>query len=93
MLDFAAWVVVGAFVGWVCGVISGGTPPQIRILNMIIGVVGAFVAALLLTPLFGAGLPQEGAFSTPALLAALVGAAGLLMVLTPTRRGSPVTND
>lgn len=92
MLDFTAWVVVGAVVGWACGLFTGGTPPQIRLLNVVTGVVGAFLAALLLTPLFGAGLPQEGAFSLPAFITALFGALGLVMVLNPIRRRSPANN-
>ena len=93
MLDFAAWVVVGAIVGWVCGLFTGGTPPQIRLLNVVIGVVGAFLAALILTPLFGAGLPQEGAFSVPAFVVALFGALALVLMLNPVRRGSPASNN
>ena len=90
MLDFAAWVMVGAFIGWLSSLVMGTAPMQVRLLNMVIGVVGAFLAALILTPLFGAGLPQEGSFSLPALVVALFGAIGLLLMLNPSRRGSTV---
>ncbi len=92
MLDFIAWVLVGAFVGWLTSMFMGGNPPHLRLLNMVIGVMGAFLAALLLTPLFGAGLPQEGAFSVPAFIVAVLGAVGLVLVLNP-RRGSTVNNN
>ena len=91
MLDFVAWVCVGALAGWLSGRVMGPPARPIRMLNMVIGVVGAFVAGLILTPLFGAGLPQEGAFSLPALVVALFGAVGLLLVLNPSRRN--VTNN
>jgi uncharacterized membrane protein YeaQ/YmgE (transglycosylase-associated protein family) len=88
MLDFGAWVMVGAAMGWLASLITGTAPMQIRLLNMVVGVVGAFLAALILTPLFGVGLPQEGAFSVPALVVALLGAIGLLMVVGPRRKES-----
>ena len=88
MFDFIAWVMVGVVVGWVCSLFSGSTPPRIRLLNRVVGVAGAFIAGLILTPLFGAGLPQEGTFSVPALVVALLGAIGLVLVLNPVRRGA-----
>ena len=86
MLDFVAWVVVGALIGWVSSLVMGTAPLQMRLLNIVVGVVGAFLAALILTPLFGLGLPQEGAFSLPALVAAPIGSAGLLRIVNPGRR-------
>jgi uncharacterized membrane protein YeaQ/YmgE (transglycosylase-associated protein family) len=88
MLDFAAWVLVGGLSGWLVSVVLGTATGTIRLLNMVVGVVGAFLAALILTPFFGVGLPQEGAFSLPALVVALFGAVGLLLILNPRRRGS-----
>jgi uncharacterized membrane protein YeaQ/YmgE (transglycosylase-associated protein family) len=92
MLDFVAWVVVGACIGGLSGVLMRGAPLTIRLLNMVVGVMGAFLAALILTPLFGAGLPREGAFSLPALVVALFGAVGLLLVVNPVRQASTVTD-
>ena len=89
MLDFGAWVLVGGVSGWLVSVVLGTATGPIRLLNMVVGVVGAFLAALILTPFFGVGLPQEGAFSLPALIAALFGALGLVLILNPRRRESP----
>lgn len=88
MLDFGAWVLVGAAMGWLVSLVTGTAPVQIRLLNMVVGVVGAFLAALILTPLFGVGLPEEGTFSVPALVVALFGAMGLLLMLSPRRQES-----
>lgn len=86
MLDFGAWVLVGATMGWLASLVTRTAPVQIRLLNVVVGVVGAFLAALILTPFFGVGLPEEGAFSVPALVVALFGAIGLLAVLSPRRQ-------
>lgn len=89
MLDFGAWVLVGATIGWLSCRVMQATPATARLLNIVVGVAGACLAALIITPLLGAGLPQEGTFSLPALIVALFGALGLLLLINPSRRGSP----
>ena len=88
MLDFGAWVLVGTTIGWLSSRMMQAKPKAARLLNIFVGVAGACLAALIITPLLGAGLPQEGTFSLPALIVALFGALGLLLVLNPSRRGS-----
>jgi uncharacterized membrane protein YeaQ/YmgE (transglycosylase-associated protein family) len=89
MLDFGAWVLVGITIGWLSSRVMQSTPSAASSLNIVVGVTGACLAALIITPLLGAGLPQEGTFSLPALVVALFGALGLLLVLNPSRRGNP----
>lgn len=88
MLDFSAWVIVGVAMGWLTSTVRQAPPMTARLLNIVVGVAGACLAALIITPLF-AGLPQEGTFSLPALVVALLGALGLLLLINPSRRGSP----
>jgi uncharacterized membrane protein YeaQ/YmgE (transglycosylase-associated protein family) len=76
----------------VSGLVMRGQPLALRLLNLVVGVIGAFLAALILTPLLGAGLPADGAFSLPALVVALFGAVGLLLVVNPIRASRPA-ND
>ena len=55
--------------------------------NVIVGVVGAFLAGLVLTPLLGTGTINEGNVSLAALLVSLLGAVILLAVVSFLRRG------
>ena len=55
-------------------------------MNIVVGIVGAFVAGWLLTPLFGIGTINES-FSLPAMLLSLGGAVILLAVVNFFQRG------
>jgi uncharacterized membrane protein YeaQ/YmgE (transglycosylase-associated protein family) len=58
------------------------------VLNIIVGIVGALLAGLLLTPLFGIGTINQSNFSLPALLISLLGAVILLAIVNLVRRGT-----
>ena len=57
------------------------------LLNIIVGIVGAFLAGLVLTPLLGIPTINQGNFSVPALLVSLVGAIALLAIVSFFQRG------
>jgi len=85
MLNFIVWLIAGAFIGWVASMLM--RTPEGLLLNIIVGVVGAFVAGYVLTPFFGVSTINEGNFSVPALLVSLGGAVILLAVVNLFRRG------
>jgi uncharacterized membrane protein YeaQ/YmgE (transglycosylase-associated protein family) len=86
MINFIVWLIVGAIVGWVASSLMGER--EGLLLNIVVGVAGAFIAGLVLTPLLGIGTINQGNFSVPALLVSLVGAIALLAVVRLLRRGS-----
>jgi len=80
-------LLVGALVGWVASRIMGTDGQQGLLLNIVVGIVGAFVAGYLISPLLGIGTINEGDFSLPSLLVSLGGAVILLAVINLFRRG------
>ena len=88
MVNFIVWIIVGGIIGWVASLIMRTDAQQGTLLNIIVGIVGAFLAGLLLTPLFNVGTINSGNFSLPALLISLLGALILLAVVNLFRRGS-----
>jgi len=88
MVNFIVWVIVGGVIGWLASLVMRTDAQQGTLLNIIVGIVGAFVAGLVLSPLFGIPTINEGAFSLPALLISLLGAIILLAVVNLFRRGS-----
>ncbi|MBI3177922.1 MAG: GlsB/YeaQ/YmgE family stress response membrane protein [Chloroflexi bacterium] len=86
MLNFIVWLFAGAVIGWVASMVM--RTPEGLLLNIIVGVVGAFVAGYLLTPFFGISTINQGNFSIPALLVSLGGAVILLAVVNLFRRGT-----
>ncbi len=88
MINFIVWLVVGGLIGWVASMLMRTNAQQGIILNVIVGIVGAFLGGMVLSPLFGMGTINQNNFSLQALLVSLVGAVILLAVVNLVRRGS-----
>ena len=86
-MNFIIWLIVGGLVGWVASIIMKTNGQQGIFLNVIVGIVGAFVAGYLLTPYFGISTINQNNFSLPALLVSLGGAVILLFVVSLFTRG------
>jgi uncharacterized membrane protein YeaQ/YmgE (transglycosylase-associated protein family) len=92
MINFILWLVVGAIVGWAASSLMG-TRNRL-LLNIVVGIVGAFLAGLLLTPYLGISTINQNNFSLPALMVSLLGALILLTVLSFfSRRTQETTED
>ena len=75
-MNFMIWLIVGAIIGWVAN--SVVEAPGGLLVNIIVGIVGAVVAGLVLTPLWGIGTLNQNTFSLPAMLLSAMGAITLL---------------
>jgi uncharacterized membrane protein YeaQ/YmgE (transglycosylase-associated protein family) len=85
-MGLIAWVLFGALAGWLASVIVGTNERQGCILNIIVGVIGAFVGGLLVNILFGA--PGVTGFDLRSFLVAVLGAIvflGLAQLVTGRR--------
>ncbi len=71
-MGFILWLIVGGVLGWVASMIMGTNDKQGIFLNVVVGIVGAFIGGLLLAPLFGTGTINAGDFSIGSLLVSLV---------------------
>lgn len=88
MINFIVWLIVGGVIGWLASIVMHTNAQQGTLLNIVVGIVGAFVAGLVLTPLLGIGTINQNNFSLPGLVVSLVGAIILLAVVSLFRRGS-----
>ena len=86
-MSFIVWLIVGGLLGWVASMIMGTNDRQGLILNIVVGIVGAFLGGLLLAPLLGTGTINQGDFSISSLLVSLLGAVILLFIVGLFRRG------
>ena len=86
MVNFIVWLIAGALVGWVASVIMKTSGQQGLIIDIVVGVVGAFLAGYFLSPVFGVSTINQGNFSLPALLVSLLGAVILLFIVRLVRR-------
>lgn len=87
MINFIIWLIAGALIGWVASMLMRTDGQQGTIIDIVVGVIGAFIAGLVLTPMLGIGTINDNNFSLPSLLVSLLGAVILLAVVKFFRRG------
>jgi len=88
MINFLVWIILGGLLGWIASMIMRTDAQQGTFLNIIVGIVGAFLAGMFLSPLFGISTINQNNFSIPSLLVSLLGAVILLGIVNLFRRGS-----
>ncbi len=77
------WLIVGGICGWLASIIMRTDGQQGIFLNIIVGIVGAFLAGLV----FNGGTINDGELSISSFLVSLVGAIVLLAIVNLVRRG------
>ena len=87
-MNFIAWLVVGGLIGWVASMVMRTNAQQGVILNIVVGIVGAFLGGWLISPLVGVPSINQDAFSAGAMAVSLVGAIILLAIVNLMRRGT-----
>lgn len=90
MFHVLAWLVVGALIGGVAGLLMRNDDDQSVFVNVLVGVLGALVAGWIVAPYFGlhAGDPKVldfGALSV-ALVGAVIALAGMSFLRSRRRR-------
>lgn len=81
-------LIVGGILGWLASIIMRTDGQQGIILNVVVGIVGAFLAGFLITPLIGGAPITSGSFDIRSLVASFIGAVVLLAIVNLLRRGS-----
>ena len=86
-MGILVWLIVGGVVGWLASIIMRTNAQQGILLNIIVGIVGAFLAGLIISPLIGVGPINEGV-TIGTFLVSLVGAVILVAIVNLFRRGT-----
>jgi uncharacterized membrane protein YeaQ/YmgE (transglycosylase-associated protein family) len=81
-------LIVGGVLGWLASIVMRTDGQQGIFLNVIIGIVGAFLAGFVITPLIGGAPITSGNFDLRSLVASFLGAVVLLAIVNMFRRGS-----
>ena len=82
-MAFILWIVIGGVIGWLASIVMRTDGQQGLFLNIIVGIVGAFIAGFFSR----GGSFNNYDFSLPTLLWAFVGAIVLLAIVNLVRRG------
>ena len=86
-MNFIIWIVIGGVIGWLASMVMKTDAEQGIILNVVVGIIGAFLGGWLLSPLFGTGTINSDDFSVASLLVSFLGAVILLAIVNLLRRG------
>ena len=78
------WLIIGGVVGWLASLIMRTDAQQGLILNIVVGIVGAFIGGLILSH----GEINNAPLTIETFLVSLVGAVVLLGIVNLFRRGS-----
>ena len=87
-MNLIIWLIIGGVVGWLASLLMRTDGQQGIVLNVVVGVVGAFLAGWFISPLVGVGTINQNNFSLASVLVSLIGAVILLAVVNLFRRGS-----
>ena len=78
------WLVIGGVIGWLASIIMRTVGQQGIVLNIVVGIVGAFIGGMILS----GGSINNAALTLTSFLVSLVGAIILLAIVNLVRRGS-----
>jgi uncharacterized membrane protein YeaQ/YmgE (transglycosylase-associated protein family) len=84
-MGWLAWLIIGAVAGWLASVVMKTNSAQGLLMDIIVGIIGAFVGGFLFSVI---GAPGVTGFNMWSLFVAFIGAVvllGLLRLFTGTR--------
>lgn len=84
MINFLAWLVMGAVAGWLASLVMKTNRSQGLFLDIIVGIIGAYIGGFIMRFL-GVGTQATG-LNLPSILVAFVGSVVLLGILRLIRR-------
>ena len=82
-MGLIVWLVIGGVVGWLASIVMRTDAQQGIFLNVVVGIVGAFIGGLLFC-----GSINNGAITPMTFLVSLLGAIILLAIVNLVRRGA-----
>ncbi len=82
-MSFLLWIIFGALAGWVASLIMKTDGQQGALMNIIVGIVGAFLGGFLFEQFGATGVTGFNLYS---LLVAIIGAIVLIWIVRAVRR-------
>jgi uncharacterized membrane protein YeaQ/YmgE (transglycosylase-associated protein family) len=85
-MNLIIYLIAGAIVGYIASRIMHTNSQQGVLLDIVVGIIGALLAGILITPLLGIGTIND-AITVPTMLVTLIGSVILLWIVKQVRRG------
>jgi uncharacterized membrane protein YeaQ/YmgE (transglycosylase-associated protein family) len=84
-MNLIIYLIAGAIVGYIASRIMRTNSQQGLLLDILVGVIGAFLAGYFISPLLGVGTIND-AITIPTMLVTLIGSIVLLWIVKMVRR-------
>ncbi|MCL4270332.1 MAG: GlsB/YeaQ/YmgE family stress response membrane protein [Anaerolineales bacterium] len=84
-MNIIIYLIAGAIVGYIASRIMRTNSQQGLLLDIVVGIIGAFLAGYFISPLLGVGTINE-AITIPTMLVTLIGSVVLLWIVKMVRR-------
>lgn len=84
-MNLIIYLIAGAIVGYIASRIMRTNSQQGLLLDIVVGVIGAFLAGYFISPLLGVGTIND-AITIPTMLVTLLGSIVLLWIVKQVRR-------
>jgi uncharacterized membrane protein YeaQ/YmgE (transglycosylase-associated protein family) len=78
MFSIIGWLIIGGLAGWIASMIAGTNAQQGWLMNIVVGILGAFIGGFLFSLLTGSDF--MGGFNLVTLVVATLGAVVLLFL-------------
>ena len=78
------WLIIGGVIGWLASIVMRTDAQQGILLNIVVGIIGAFIGGLI----FSGGSINNAPLTVYSFLVSLLGAIVLLAIVNLVRRGS-----
>ena len=88
MINFILWLLFGALVGWLASMVMGRDAQMGALMNIVVGIVGAFLGGLIFSFLPGSSVNiNDGSFNLWSVVVSFIGAVVLLGIVNLATRG------
>jgi len=84
-MNLLIYLIAGAIVGYIASLLMHTNSQQGLLLDIVVGVIGAFLAGYFISPLLGVGTINN-AITLPTMLVTLLGSVVLLAIVKAVRR-------
>jgi uncharacterized membrane protein YeaQ/YmgE (transglycosylase-associated protein family) len=84
-MNLIIYLIAGAIVGYIASRIMRTNSQQGLLLDIVVGIIGAFIAGYFISPLLGIGTIND-AITLPTMLVSLIGSVILLWIVKAVRR-------
>jgi uncharacterized membrane protein YeaQ/YmgE (transglycosylase-associated protein family) len=81
MWNLLGWIVFGGIAGWLASIITGRNDRQGCLMNIIVGVIGAFIGGFVYNLITGGGFNFGTALSPSSLVGFIVAVVGAVILL------------